>query len=35
MYYKVKYLENLLTILFVRLLFFSYNDYHKIYLILS
>ena len=33
---KVKYLESLLTILFVRLLFFFYNDYNnKMYLILS
>ena len=32
---KVKYLESLLTILFVRLLFFFYNDYNnKMYLIL-
>ena len=32
---KVKYLESLLTILFVHLLFFFYNDYkNKIYLIL-
>ena len=33
---KVKYLESLLTILFVHLLFFFYNDYNnKMYLILS
>ena len=33
---KVKYLESLLTILFVHLFYFFYNDYNnKIYHILS
>ena len=33
---NVKYLESLVTILFVHLLFFFYNDYNnKMYLILS